>query len=98
MVGGSTLLLNRSGFLHADTPPTSPRTFTKQQLAMHSSTSKGIFVAFGDGVYDITEFIKLHPGGSEKARIYSAYMTLSIDNASCWKTCRTVLGKLRVPP
>jgi sulfite oxidase len=25
-----------------------------------------IWVSFRDGVYDITDFIKVHPGGSEK--------------------------------
>lgn len=32
----------------------------------HRSIDKKVWVSYGDSVYDITEFLKVHPGGSDK--------------------------------
>ena len=40
--------------------------YRKNDLQKHKCLEDRIWVAFRDGVYDITDFIKAHPGGSEK--------------------------------
>lgn len=41
------------------------RTFTRKEVAEHSSVEKGVWVIFGNGVYDVTNFVPNHPGGSK---------------------------------
>ncbi|KAJ8667375.1 hypothetical protein QAD02_009037 [Eretmocerus hayati] len=41
-------------------------TFTLQQINKHDNLKDGVWVCYKEGVYDITNFIKKHPGGSEK--------------------------------
>ena len=39
--------------------------FTAKEVATHSSMSEGgVWVSFGGNVYDVTEFVKHHPGGN----------------------------------
>ncbi|KAK9508369.1 hypothetical protein O3M35_005950 [Rhynocoris fuscipes] len=38
-------------------------TYKLTEIAEHSSKEKGIWVTYRHGVYDISEFIELHPGG-----------------------------------
>jgi sulfite oxidase len=40
------------------------------QVAKHKTKQDGIWVTYKDGVYDITDFVEGHPGGS--ARIMMA--------------------------
>lgn len=40
--------------------------YRKEQIAVHKSRNTGIWVTYGDGVYDITQIISSHPGGIEK--------------------------------
>jgi len=40
--------------------------FSLEDVAKHKTKETGIWVTFGDGVYDITEFLHQHPGGSDK--------------------------------
>jgi len=40
--------------------------YRRTDLQKHKKISTGIWVSYQDGVYDITEFIKVHPGGSDK--------------------------------
>lgn len=40
--------------------------YTYDQIGDHTSEETGIWVVYKDGVYDITRFIKNHPGGTEK--------------------------------
>ena len=40
--------------------------YTYDEVAAHGSPETGIWVIYKDGVYDITEFIKQHPGGPDK--------------------------------
>ncbi|KYM81913.1 putative sulfite oxidase, mitochondrial [Atta colombica] len=42
------------------------KTFTLEEVGKHDSKEKGIWVTFGQGVYDITEFVDKHPGGPSK--------------------------------
>ncbi|KAF0973115.1 hypothetical protein FDP41_008619 [Naegleria fowleri] len=46
--------------------------FTLDQVAQHcSKQAGGIWVIFKGGVYDVTEFIEAHPGGTEKIMLAS---------------------------
>lgn len=48
----------------SDTP--SQKIFTVEEVFRHKTPESGIWVIYGDGVYDITSFITMHPGGKEK--------------------------------
>jgi sulfite oxidase len=39
---------------------------TRKQISEHYTAEKRIWVTYKDGVYDITDFVKVHPGGEEK--------------------------------
>jgi sulfite oxidase len=47
-----------------DEPPLPLYTFA--QVAEHNTLEKGVWVTYGDYVYDVTEFIEQHPGGTQK--------------------------------
>lgn len=40
-------------------------TFTKEDVAAHNSKETGIWVIFGNGVYDVTQYVQSHPGGNK---------------------------------
>ena len=40
--------------------------YTRKQVQEHYNNDTRIWVTFQDGVYDITDFIKIHPGGEKK--------------------------------
>lgn len=40
------------------------KTFSRQEISKHNSLDKGVWITFRGGVYDVTEFIRHHPGGS----------------------------------
>jgi sulfite oxidase len=40
--------------------------YSLSEIAQHNHASKGIWVVYKDGVYDITNFISQHPGGKQK--------------------------------
>ncbi|XP_057556718.1 sulfite oxidase, mitochondrial isoform X2 [Hippopotamus amphibius kiboko] len=44
----------------------SPRIYTREEVRSHSSPEAGIWVTFGSEVFDVTEFVDLHPGGPSK--------------------------------
>lgn len=50
----------------AAAPGSDARVFTKAEVAEHTTADKGIWVTYKEGVYDITSFIKNHPGGQDK--------------------------------
>jgi sulfite oxidase len=35
----------------------------RSEVEQHKTADSGIWVTYGDGVYDVTEFIAAHPGG-----------------------------------
>jgi sulfite oxidase len=41
-------------------------TISRAEVAKHKTKDTGIYVIYGDGVYDITDFIANHPGGANK--------------------------------
>ena len=41
-------------------------TFTQKEVSRHTTLDRGVWVTFGDAVYDITKFIQNHPGGVDK--------------------------------
>lgn len=42
------------------------RTFSKADVAAHSTRERGVWVTYGRDVYDITDFVDAHPGGPER--------------------------------
>ena len=40
--------------------------YSKAEISTHTSVKTGVWVTYKDGVYDITEFLPQHPGGSDK--------------------------------
>lgn len=40
--------------------------YTKEEVSSHSNSETGIWVTLGSEVFDVTEFVDLHPGGSSK--------------------------------
>ncbi|XP_071633165.1 sulfite oxidase, mitochondrial isoform X2 [Temnothorax longispinosus] len=42
------------------------KTYTLEEVGKHDSKENRIWVTFGQGVYDITEFVDKHPGGPSK--------------------------------
>ena len=40
--------------------------YTRAQVAGHTTPETGIWVTYGNGVYDITDFVKQHPGGAKR--------------------------------
>lgn len=45
-------------------PPILP-IYTQEQVTSHRSLEDGIWVTYKGGVYDITEFVAMHPGGDK---------------------------------
>lgn len=45
------------------------KTYTKKQISEHYNFETRIWVAYEDSVYDITDFVKIHPGGENKIRM-----------------------------
>ncbi|XP_078390695.1 sulfite oxidase, mitochondrial [Cetorhinus maximus] len=39
--------------------------YTRQDVAKHKTMADGVWVTYKSGVYDITEFVGLHPGGNK---------------------------------
>lgn len=39
--------------------------FSQKEVTKHSSLKDGVWVTYGGGVYDITEFVAMHPGGDK---------------------------------
>ncbi|KAJ3153985.1 hypothetical protein HDU89_008852 [Geranomyces variabilis] len=66
----SAVLAARSGHVHAEssnseaTASSSLPTYTRAEVATHTTSETGIWVTCGTGVYDITNFVEIHPGGS----------------------------------
>eukprot|EP00501_MAST-03F_sp_TOSAG23-6_P001925 GSMAST32.ASY1.ANO1.2005.1 assembled CDS len=42
-------------------------TYTRAEIAEHKTSENGVWVTYKDGVYDITDFISVHPGGNRIA-------------------------------
>lgn len=63
-VGVDTSLLGLAATAHceAERRPT----FSKQEVAKHRNKKDRVWVTHGSGVYDITDFIDGHPGGSQR--------------------------------
>jgi len=47
-------------------PNNTPKLYSMADVAKHDSKSTGIWVVYKGGVYDITNFVDQHPGGTEK--------------------------------
>ena len=40
--------------------------FTGEEVAEHSTRDKRVWVTYKDGVYDVTDFLDMHPGGAQR--------------------------------
>lgn len=40
--------------------------FTREEVADHSTREDRVWVTYKDGVYDVTEFLDMHPGGAQR--------------------------------
>jgi sulfite oxidase len=50
--------------------------YTLKDLVAHNTVETRIWVSFKNGIYDITEWVQLHPGGTAKI--------MSAAGARCW--------------
>lgn len=41
-------------------------TYTREEVAKHNSPANRVWVTYQDGVYDVTEFVEMHPGGASR--------------------------------
>jgi sulfite oxidase len=60
-----SLLLNPSNLFKSTQPPPSKNQFKRSQVREHDSKEKRIWVTYENKVYDITEFVEIHPGGTK---------------------------------
>ncbi|RLV62542.1 hypothetical protein DV515_00019207 [Chloebia gouldiae] len=49
----------------APRPPRYPR-YTRAEVAQHRSPSERVWVTYGTEVFDVTDFVELHPGGPDR--------------------------------
>lgn len=52
--------------------PASPKqlpVFSKEEVAKHKTREQGVWVTFKGGVYDVTEWLDLHPGGAARVML-----------------------------
>mgnify|MGYP002821989355 CR=1 FL=1 len=40
--------------------------YTREQVAEHNTKDKRVWVTFREGVFDVTDFISIHPGGMKR--------------------------------
>ncbi|XP_065175205.1 sulfite oxidase-like [Sycon ciliatum] len=59
------LVLKKQPTSHAASKPIA-REFSLQDVAEHNSLDKGVWVTYGENVYDVTSFVESHPGGMDK--------------------------------
>ncbi|KAJ3392265.1 hypothetical protein HDU84_004530 [Entophlyctis sp. JEL0112] len=65
-IGAAALLVwRRTTEENPVTPKEDRRVFTRAEVREHNSAEKGIWVTHADGVYDITDFVDIHPGGEK---------------------------------
>ncbi|KAJ3305639.1 hypothetical protein HDV03_001284 [Kappamyces sp. JEL0829] len=46
-------------------PPKELKKYKRGQVAAHNTSATGIWVTYENGVYDVTDFVKIHPGGEK---------------------------------
>lgn len=69
---GFELLQNQQGVLCSGPAPAAGSvrpdlpTYSKEEVAKHRTKETGIWVTYRDGVYDVTEWADVHPGGSQR--------------------------------
>jgi cytochrome b involved in lipid metabolism len=62
LAGGALVASSASG----EAPSPAATKYTREEVAKHKTPQDRIWVTYKDGVYDITEFVAMHPGGSQK--------------------------------
>lgn len=43
--------------------------YTREQVSLHRTRETGVWVTYKDGVYDVTKWLDLHPGGASKVML-----------------------------
>ena len=62
MIGGATAWTVSSKTIDADALKSNRQIYSRAQVASHANKDNRIWVSFGNGVYDITDFVDIHPG------------------------------------
>jgi hypothetical protein len=57
--------------------------FSADDIAAHNTPTNRIWVSFKDGVYDITDFVALHPGQTTAAKCVMTQQSLAMGNRRC---------------
>ncbi|KAI0134869.1 hypothetical protein F4814DRAFT_399191 [Daldinia grandis] len=52
-------------YLHVAQPVRNMRHFTLEMLRWYDNPSHGVYIALGNAVYDISDYLRFHPGGSQ---------------------------------
>jgi sulfite oxidase len=62
LLGSLYVFRNRKGILQSKEFPT----YTRREVMNHRTKDEKIWITYKDGVYDITDWVSVHPGGEEK--------------------------------
>jgi sulfite oxidase len=63
MGGAAAWIVSSNRAIEAEAMMTKkPRLFSRSEVSSHSTKEKRIWVSFENGVYDITDFVDIHPG------------------------------------
>ncbi|KAI1646649.1 uncharacterized protein F4817DRAFT_339853, partial [Daldinia loculata] len=52
-------------YLHVEQPVRNMRYFTPEMLRWYDNPSHGVYIALENAVYDISDYLRFHPGGSQ---------------------------------
>lgn len=66
LAAGSGLGLTLSNHSSSPTQCGANKEFTLEDVANHRTKATGIWVTYKDSVYDVTEWVDIHPGGADK--------------------------------
>lgn len=66
VAAGSGLGLTFSNHSSSPTQCRADKEFTIEDVANHRTKATGIWVTYKDNVYDVTEWVDIHPGGADK--------------------------------
>ena len=61
-----TLLINSGRAAECSSPDSDLPEYRRADLQKHKKPQDRVWVSYQDGVYDITDFLKVHPGGADK--------------------------------
>ncbi len=71
LAAGGAYAATRTHIAYASQPPPSPtsvlprREYTTEEVRAHAGNGNSVWVSFNGKVYDITDFVEMHPGGNQ---------------------------------